>query len=96
MVCPNGLVMVRPFVGQLTDLEALKTYVTDSIITGLHYGTMECSEKGNRYCKDLVTALDVLDQLSQASNIKLVWLDSLGTQLIMSSNVHDVVPHVGC
>ena len=80
MACPNGLVMVRPFVGQLTDLETLSTYVLDSNITilntGLHYGTMACSEEGNHYCKDLVSALDVLVSLSRASNKELVWLDT--------------------
>jgi hypothetical protein len=76
MKCANGLVIVRPFLSRLTDLEAVKTYILDSNITifnsGLHYGTLKCSEDGNQYCKDLVCALKELDGLSRVNNVELI------------------------
>lgn len=75
MNCPNGLVIVRPFVGRLNDLEAVKTHILKSNIMvlngGLHYGTLKCSEDGNRYCKGFLTALKELNGLSQANNVPL-------------------------
>lgn len=68
--------------GQLTDPETRSTYFLESNITilntGFHYVTMACSEEGNHYCNDLVTALDALAHLSRASHspLPLVSLDS--------------------
>lgn len=76
--CPNGLTMDRPMMLQVDLATALHQVNTSDVVimnTGLHYGTIPCSD-GNKICEDLKKSLPFIVEYAERRNTKLIWMDT--------------------